>query len=102
MSGESLPGLTVEDAQLRAFYHSIAPHIVALLPPDGLTVGTGTLIKCKSSHLILTANHNLDGSKPSAIRFAFYPGGTLREGRMMSREDSVVCTGACCCPLMTT
>ncbi|MGO9273114.1 MAG: hypothetical protein ACLQOO_23245 [Terriglobia bacterium] len=88
MSEELVPGLTIDDVQARAFYHSIAPHIVALLPPDGLTVGTGTLVKWKSSHLILTANHNLEGSKPSAIKFAFYPGGTLREGRMSSREDS--------------
>jgi len=88
MSGDPSAGFTVEDAQIRAFCHSVAPHIVALLPPDGVTVGTGTLIKWKSSHLILTANHNLDGSKPSAIRFAFCPGGTLREGPMNSREDS--------------
>jgi hypothetical protein len=79
---------TIGDGEIRAFCHSIAPHIVGLLPPDGLHVGTGTLIKWKSSQLILTANHNLDGSKPSAIRFVFYPGGTQLEGPMSTREES--------------
>lgn len=88
MYEDSSSGFTLGDAEIRAFFHSIAPHIVALLPPDGLHVGTGTLIKWKSSHLILTANHNLDGNKPSAIRFVFHPGGTLREGPMTTREDS--------------
>ena len=62
--------------------------MVALLPPDGVSVGTGTLISWRSSQVILTANHNLDGTKPSAIRFVFNPGGTLREGPMSTRENS--------------
>lgn len=78
---------TVADGEIRAFLHVIAPHIVALLPPDGLHVGSGTLIKWKSSHLILTANHNLNGTKASDIRFVFYPGGTLRDGPMDAASD---------------
>jgi hypothetical protein len=27
---------TVGDGEIRAFFHSIAPHLVALLPPDGV------------------------------------------------------------------
>jgi hypothetical protein len=88
MHADSSSAFTVGDAEIRPFYHSIAPHIVALLPPDGVTVGTGTLIKWKSSHLILTANHNLERNRPSAVRFVFHPGGTLREGPMTTREDS--------------
>jgi hypothetical protein len=87
MFDKKAEGFTVGDGEIRAFLHAIAPFTVALLPPDGHSVGTGTLINWKSSHLILTANHNLDGTKPSLIRFVFNPGGTLREGPM-TREDS--------------
>ncbi len=69
------------DAEARAFSSAIAPHIVAVLPPGG-DVGTGTLVCWKSIGLVLTANHNLDGTKPSEVRFCFYPGGSLGDGPM--------------------
>jgi hypothetical protein len=88
MFTEGSAEFTVGDGEIRAFYHAIAPFTVALLPPDGLSVGTGVLVNWKSSPLILTANHNLTGTKPSAIKFVLNPGGTLREGPMNERRDS--------------
>jgi hypothetical protein len=70
---------TLGDAEVRAFLSAIAPHIVAVLPPGG-DVGTGTLVRWKSIGLVLTANHNLDGTKPSEVGFCFYPGGSLLDG----------------------
>lgn len=78
---------TLGSAEVRAFIHTIARHTVALLPPDGTHVGTGTVVRWKALRLILTANHNLQGTRPSAVRFVFYPGGTLREGPMGSSQD---------------
>lgn len=83
----SVDGFTVRDGEIRAFYHSIAPFTVALLPPDGVHVGTGVLVSWKSLPLILTANHNLLGTRASEMRFVLHPGGTLHEGPM-TREDS--------------
>lgn len=88
MFAEGSAEFTVGDGEIRAFYHAIAPFTVALLPPDGLSVGTGVLVNWKSSPLILTANHNLEGTKPCAMRFVLNPGGTLREGPMNERRDS--------------
>lgn len=75
-------GFTVDDGKIRAFYHAIAPFTVALLPPDGVHIGTGVLVDWKGWPLIVTAAHNFDGAKPSQMRFVLSPGGTLREGPM--------------------
>lgn len=76
---------TLGDAEVRAFLGAVAPHIVAVLLPGG-DVGTGTLARWKSTGLVLTANHNLDRTKPSEVRFCFYPGGSLREGPMTAQD----------------
>ena len=76
---------TLGDVEVRAFLSAAAPHIVAVLPPGG-DVGTGTLVRWKSLGLILTANHNLDGTKPSEVRFCFYPGGSLGDGPMTAQD----------------
>lgn len=88
MFSKIVPGFTFGAAQQRAFYHAIAPYTVGLLLQDGLSVGTGTLINWKSLPLILTANHNLEDTKASEVRFVFNPGGNLEDGPMSSIRDS--------------
>jgi hypothetical protein len=83
---------TLGDAEVRAFLSAIAPHIVAVLPPEG-DVGTGTLVRWKSIGLVLTANHNLDGTKPSEVGFCFYPGGSLLDGPMTARDHGALYRG---------
>ena len=76
---------TLGDAEGRAFLSAVAPYIVAVLLPGG-DVGTGMLVRRKSIGLVLTANHNLDGTKLSEVRFCFYPGGSLRDGPMTAED----------------
>jgi hypothetical protein len=76
---------TLGDAEGRAFLSAVAPYIVAVLLPGG-DVGTGTLVRWKSVGLVLTANHNLEGTKRSEVRFCFYPGGSLRDGPMTAED----------------
>lgn len=76
---------TLGDAEGRAFLSAIAPYIAAVLLPGG-DVGTGTFVRWNSSRLLLTANHNLDGTKASEVRFCVYPGGSLRDGPMTPQD----------------
>ena len=99
MSSTPIDENQLGNAEMGAFFHAIAPYTVALLPPDGLQVGTGSLVRWKSKPLILTANHNLKGVKPSAMRFRVFPGGPLAWGPMTDCRDYSIMSAGCALPV---
>jgi len=69
----------VNEAHFKAFQEVIARHTVAIMTNGGLGIATGTLLSYGPVNLILTANHNLDETLPSEIRFGFKPEGNFQE-----------------------
>lgn len=62
-----------------AFHESIANCSVGILTDGGQGVGTGTLVRYADKRLILTAGHVIKGNRPSDLRIAFRPAGSLQE-----------------------
>ena len=87
---------TLGDAEDRAFSQCLSA-LYCRLPLPGGDLGSGTLVRWKSIGLVLTANHNLDGTKLSEVRFCFYPGASLRDGPMSAEDLGYPYRGNCCC-----
>ena len=76
-------------AEYMAFVHAIARHTVGLSILNGRNIGTGTLLEWQGRRFILTALHNLDGTKPSEVRFFVTPPGNAEEGSMASHASKL-------------
>ena len=66
------------EAHFHALEEGMARHTVMISMSRGQEVGTGTLLSCGSTNLILTANHNLQEPHLSELRFGFNHGGNLQ------------------------
>jgi hypothetical protein len=77
----------VDRAEYMAFVHAIAQHTVGLSILNGHNIGTGTLLEWDGKHYILTALHNLEGTKPTDLRFFLTPTGNAEEGSMASHAS---------------
>ena len=79
-----------------AFQECIANCTVGILTDDGRGVGTGTLVSSGPKRLILTADHVLNGSDFSKLRFILRPEGSLQEaplGRIAAPDPGYVLSG---------
>jgi hypothetical protein len=83
-------------AEFVAFQECIANCTVGILTDDGRGVGTGTLVSSGPKRFILTADHVLNGSDPSKLRFILRPEGSLQEaplGRIAAPHPGYVLSG---------
>lgn len=77
------PDYDQHNAEFLAFQETISNSIVGIAidgPDPG--IGTGTLVKWKGKRLLLTANHNLDGTTPDCLRLLFRPPGNIKVAAM--------------------
>lgn len=70
--------------EFMAVQETIAAHVVGILTHEGQNVGTGTLIGYRQRRLVLTADHVLETTPISKVRFAFRLNGNLQYAPLRS------------------